>query len=119
MESNDDDKTAKKAPMSDKEWLQILDNIRSQKSKKDPQDRKEEKTKPEPTKEERVADDYEMAMALGMDPAKWKYSQTDSCPPKHLVKLTRQEMQDLSKIVNKHAAAAVYYRKKQDYRLDS
>ena len=63
-------------------------------------------------------DDYDMAMALGMNPEVWKYTETKDCPPRHIAKLARQEVQDLAKTVNKHSAAACYYRRKQDEKIE-
>ena len=41
---------------------------------------------------DRVADDYDLAIALGHDPKKLSYSETDACTSKHLAKLARQEI---------------------------
>ena len=79
----------------------------------EPQDRKIVDAVTEPVEDHRVADDYEMATALGMDPSVWKYSQTDDCPPKHLAQLARQEVSDLQKVVQTNAISAAIVRQEQ------
>ena len=67
---------------------------------------------------DRVADDYTLATALGMDPGAFRYSETDDCSTRHIAKLARQELKDLEKKVNQHAKAAIYYRKEAEKQIE-
>ena len=71
----------------------------------------------EPVDEHRVADDYDMATALGYNPDVYKYSQTEDCPPRHLAQLARQELHDLQKVVQTNAVRATMVRQEQQQQI--